>query len=542
MELNHKKSLKVPENLKKRKNNLFLVFIVVAFYLRLQGINYGLPYVLNPDESANLIKMLSFCRIFFKYFANPECINISPVFLFFNSLVVYITCHTFNTNILINLLEINPGAFFIPLRFISVLFGVGTVIVIYFIGLRFSPLVAIIAGGLLSVSMPHVKFSQIFLPFSAMTFFCLLSGFFILKTNISNKEITLSAISALLSFLMHPIGIISVIPLLIILFQEKSLLKFKPLFTKLIVISLLLSLNYLFHLPSIVITLVKNYLINYYNYHSSSYFLYAFSFLFAGIGPVAYFGAIGFLKYRKDYNLNLLKILFSLPVLYVGVISFLHMTEAGYIMILIPYFCISAGLFFNSIYERANTDNKKFIFILLLLFLFWIPLKYTLKYNKIITLPDTRVVATEWIKQNTSENYRIAWDKNSIQPNWHDVYDKQELKYLVADPELLINRQRFPVSLKLLEKNDWFKVLKKKVDYIVVNSLDYEQVLRRPGENLEKKYYKKILKLKPILVFNPYLKELDKNTKSLLIEDLYSPFLTLWQRERSGPVIKIYKL
>ena len=42
--------------------------------------------------------------------------------------------------------------------------------------------------------------------------------------------------------------------------------------------------------------------------------------------------------------------------------------------------------------------------------------------------------------------------------------------------------------------------------------------------------------------FNPYLKDLEKDLNSSLIEDLYSPYLTLWERERPGPVIKVYKL
>ncbi len=526
--------------LKKRRNKLLLFFIVIGLYLRLQGINYGLPYVLNPDESDNLIRVLGFCKNCFKYFANSACINISPLYLLLNSFVICLTSHTLNIDNLGNLLEVNPGALFVPLRFLSSLFSVGSIAVVYFIGIRVAPLVAIIASGLLSVSMLHVEFSQMFMPFSAMTFFCLLSGLYAFKTKTSkNRDLTLSVIFALLSFLIHPIGIVSIIPLL---FFNWSREKFYLKSTILFIIALLLNIHYFFHLPSLFLTIFKSYLVNYYNYHSSSYLLYSFKFLLLGIGPIAYFGSLWFLKYRKDYDVTLLKMVFSVPIFYIGLIGFLHLTKAEYAMLIIPYFCIAAGLFFNSIFERAQTDNKKLIFIFLLLLAFWIPLKYTLKYNKIISLPDTKTEATEWIKQNTSENYKIAWDKNGIQPNWHDPYDKQKLKDLVIDQEVLVNRQRFLINLKFLEKKDWFKILKKKVDYVVVNSLDYEQVLRQPGKKLEKKYYRKMLKLKPVIAFNPYLKELDKNTKGLLIEDLYLPVLTLWQRERAGPVIRIYKL
>ncbi len=504
MKLKQKKNLKV---LKLRSSKLLLAIIIIAFYLRLQGINSGLPYILNPGEPDNLIKLFGVFKIF-KYPA------------------------------LINLLEANPGALLMPLRFVSVLFGVLSIIVLYFIGLRFNPFIALISSGLLSVSMVHVRFSQMFLPFTAVTFFGLLTTYFVIKSYDSEKNIALSIYSALVSFLMHPIGIVNIIPILFFLIQQKSFKKYKSLFFKVFIIGLLLNLNLLLHFPSLFVSFVRNYFF----YHSSSYFLYGFKFLIIGIGPVAYFSSILLLKYRNDYDLNLIKTLSSFLVLYIGLLGFLHFTGSEYSVLLIPYLCIFAALFLNSIFERTKTDNKKLIFILLTLFLFWIPLKYTLKYNKLISLSDTRGEATEWVKQNTSENYKIAWDKNSIQLNWHDAYDKRDLQGLVTDSEALTNKQRYPVSYKLLGDKNWFKILKKKVDYIVINSIDQEKILRQPGKKLEKKYYKKILRLKPVIVFNPYLKELDKNTKSLLVEDLYSPLLTLWQRERSGPVIKIYKL
>ena len=67
-------------------------------------------------------------------------------------------------------------------------------------------------------------------------------------------------------------------------------------------------------------------------------------------------------------------------------------------------------------------------------------------------------------------------------------------------------------------------------------------VLRKPGNSLEKEYYAKFLKLEPLITFNPYLKETEKKIRSFLLEDLYSPFASLWKRERSGPLINIYKL
>ncbi len=523
------------EKLKKRNNKLFLVFIVFAFYLRLQSINYGLPYVLNPSEASNLFQTINLFRNLPGYLFSPEGVHISPLYLLLSNLISFISTHNFN---LIKVLEINPGSILVPLRFISVLFDLFSIVILYLIGLRFSPFVALISSALLSASMIHVRFSQIFSPISAVTFFGLLAVYFILKMDESKKNVTFSAYSVLAAFLIHPIGILNIIPLIFVLLERKIFNKYKSLISKILLIGLIVNLNFVLHLPNIFLDYIKSYFF----YHSGSYLLYLFNFVIIGVGPVAYFSILLFLKYKKDYDINLIKVFSSFVLLFVGIAGFFHFTDSAYSMLIVPYFCIYAGLAFNSILERSSTNNKQFAFIVLMLLLFWIPLKYTFKYNKINSLSDTRAEATEWVKQNTNEDYRIVWDKNSIQPNWYDPYNKEDIKHITREPELLVNRQKYIVSNKLLKDKNWFKILRKKVDYVVINSIDYEYLFRNPVSNIEKKYYRKILKQKPLIVFNPYLKELDKNTRTLLIEDLYSPVLTLWQRERSGPVIRIYKL
>lgn len=526
----------------KRSHKIFIVIVLIAFYLRLQGISFNLPFIFNSEESNLVIRTVSLFRNFIQYFLSSDSSVGSPLFLLLNSILLTLKLQTLNANNLLGLLELDPGAVYVGLRFISVLFGVGSVIVVYLLGLRFSPLVALIASGILSVSMLHVKVSQTLTPINAVVFFCLLSSLCLVKKDVKQKDIALSAIFALIGFLMHPIGILSAIPLLFNRLANKSNFKYGPLFIKGFLIAFILSFNYILHLPSTLMLFVKQYIFNYYEYNSGSFLLYAFKFLLIGIGPVAYFCSIWLLKYKKDYDLNLLKTLFSLPLISIGILGLLHFTESKYETLIIPYFCIAGGLVLNSFYERAKTDNRKFAFILLSLLVFWIPLKYTFKYNKIMSLSDTRKEATEWIRQNTSEDYKIIWDKNSVQPDWHNAYDKGILKRLVSDPALIINKQRYIISSKLLSDKNWFKLLKKKADYALINSIDYEEVFKQSGHSPEKKFYRKILKQEPLIVFNPYLKDLDKKTGSLLFEDLSSPLLTLWQRERSGPVIKVYKL
>ena len=516
---------------------LFLFIIAVSFYLRLPGIYNGLPYVLNPGESKNLIEILPIS----KHLITFNSFETSPVYFYFNALVVFLSSWTIDSNNLINTLEVNPGALYVPLRFVSILFGVGSVIVLYFIGTIFSSLTGVLAAGFLAVSLLHVKFSQMFLTFSTMVFFSLLSTLFALRAYmLKSKDLLPATLMALLSACANHIGILSIIPILVVQTVRKDFSKFKYLTNVFLISFFLLNPQLVFNFFGLVKYFLNSYFKGYYDYHYSSYLLYLVNLLIPGIGPIVWLSALYFLFYKKiDYDLNIFPILFSLPVFYFAVLGLFHLNYSGYALLLAVYGCLASAMFFNLLHSKID---RGFFFIVLLLFAFYIPLKYVFKYNKIMSLSDTRVIATDWINENASGDVKIVSDKNSIQTKWFSLYDKSDLRNIGAEPDLLVDKQKFYVNLKLLENKDWFRILRKKVDYVVINDLDAQKILREPGNKLEKKYYAKILKLKPLITFNPYLLELEKKANLFTIEELYSPLQTLWQRERTGPLINIYKL
>ena len=225
--------------------------------------------------------------------------------------------------------------------------------------------------------------------------------------------------------------------------------------------------------------------------------------------------------------------------MYLAFLGLFHLTDSGHGVCIVPYLCIGAAMVFASLFKK---ENLRFLFIFLTLLALWIPLKYTLRHNKMLSLSDTRILATEWIRENTTDSYKVVWGRNSIQPNWYDAYSKNYLIDLGIDKDVLITKQQFIVKDKLLKAKSWFQQLRKKVDYVVVSSLDTEKIFRSQGHILEKKYYSKFEKLEPIITFNPYYLQKEKQIRLLRLEELYSPFETLWQRERTGPLIEIYKL
>lgn len=523
-----------------KKKQVFLAIVVIAFLLRVQKINVGLPYILNPSEAQYLSDLLALIKNPFKI----HVFNEPSLFLVFNSIVLFLTSGTVNVNNLVNALESNPQALFVPLRILSALFGVGSIVLIFLIGDLFGVLTGVFASAFFAVSFLHIKYCQMFSPFIPMTFFSLLSVLFALKAH-SNKSDNLkfyfiSMVFASLSASMHYIGILSILPLLMVMLLSEDAEKIKTHLFYFATVFLALNPYSIFSFISFIGTGLNQYLSGYSAYHYSSFINFLFGFLLQGIGPVIYFTALFSLKYKKNYDENSLRLLFVLPLFYIGILGLMHITEIPYAVLIVPFICLASAMFFESFVNEY--PDKRFIFILLLLFALWIPFKYSEKYNRTTSLSDTRIIATEWIHENTTEDFSIAYDKNSIQPVWFDPYKKDVLKSIVEDPDVLTNPLRYEITDKLLKNKNWFKILKKKADYIVINSIDEEKVLRSSNSSLEKKYYKKLEQLEPVIVFNPYLKEYDKKIRFSVLEDLYSPFETLWQRERTGPIIKIYKI
>ena len=532
------------QNLNKIKFRLLVVFALAAIYLRFKGIEYGLPNILNPNEADYLLKPIVFFKNPFRYFLSSESIEMAPIWLFFNGIILFISNLTLDINTLISALEISPETLYMPLRFFSILFSIGSVIVTYFIGLEFSFPVALLSGGLASVSLIGVKFAKEALCVSPIAFFSILSVYFALQAQKNTTSLNKSILAAFISSLIFPIGLISLAPSFYLILNNKEISAYKCLLRNYLIAFLIFNFHLFIHPMALLKKLATDYVNGYFYYHSSASFLHIILFPITGVGALTLFLAACLLFYYRNIKLDLLKLklLFVFPLFAIGIFSLFHLTEVKYFSFLYPYFCLSAALALSFLDEKFHvTYNKQFLFIVLVLLTLWLPLKNSLKYNKLISLSDTRQDAVAWIKQNTSENYKISWDKHSLQLNWYDAYNKSLLNLLVQEPEALINRQRYPITKKLIQSKNWIKTLKRKVDYVLINSIDYESALRARNV-LSTKYYKKILKLEAEIVFNPYLQDLDKKPRRLLMEELYSPFLTLWQRERCGPVIKVYKL
>lgn len=165
-----------------------LLIVLAGFILRFVGIWYGLPNMYNSDEPFNVVNALAYGS---KH-------SLEPTYFVYPALYSYILLASYGayflfgrlTGLFGNAMEfgisyfLNPSGFFWVGRSLSVLLGLGTIWLIYIIGNKFfSNKVGTLSAGLLAVSAIHVDLSHWVLPETALTFFCTLAIYFLLKYN-----------------------------------------------------------------------------------------------------------------------------------------------------------------------------------------------------------------------------------------------------------------------------------------------------------------------------------------------------------------------
>ena len=530
----------------KDKNEIFLVLILLfAFYLRICGLGYGFPYVLNLEEE----KLLKDIFYVIGHMLTPDDYHASDFFLYASSIFVCILSRTFDLNNVLSLFGSSPETFIVPLRVVNMFFTIITIVVVYLIGRIFNPLCGLVSSAALAVSFLNVIYSHSFNLFPIMTFFMVLSTMFVLLAclNLKKAEVNLklSFISVLLSTSIHYLGIMSIVPGIIYLTSKNNLKPWN--FLKLLFLAfVLLNPSFIYHFFPNLIIFFKSYFMGYLANSSNSYMDCVSRILPTAVGPVILALPLLLFKYREKCDAWLIVILFSFPFMYFLLLGLLHLKDICYSLPLIPYLSIAFGLVFSFVYSEIEKKVhwKRFVFIFVSLLAFWIPLKSVLNYNKLINLPDTRALATEWILRKTTRYFTIAWDDHSIEfGGAANFFGQEEREKKNKKRSSFVNeRKKIIVDSSFLKQKDWFKILKKRADYVVVSSLDSESAFRSGENKLFKKYYKKLSRLNSEVSFNPYYKDVENKLRNLFFEDLYLPFETVFQRERFGPVVRVYKI
>lgn len=162
-----------------------------------------------------------------------------------------------------------------------------------------------------------------------------------------------------------------------------------------------------------------------------------------------------------------------------------------------------------------------------------IPLMRGVKLDRLWTIPDTRTQAKAWIEANLPVGTHLAtqWHGPPLstatdsEPRSQRTYDLKLLYPFSADEDL--------DTLEFYQDEGF--------EYLVLSSYIYNLKLADSGrERIRQRFYHRLdQEAKLVAEFKPYQGE---GEPPFLFEQIWGPITHLWDYERPGPTIKIYRL
>ena len=212
-----------------------------------------------------------------------------------------------------------------------------------------------------------------------------------------------------------------------------------------------------------------------------------------------------------------------------------EMYFARFIIPLIPPLLVLAALlvekFANSFVPAPGKTGLITGGIALLLMLH--PLVSSVRLGYLWTQTDTRTLAREWIEQHLPADARIAVDWRTHAPPLSTV--DQPAVAAGREYEVLI------VGGKGLSEHPlaWYR--EKGYDYLIASSFIYNIPLTNVEMNVEREVFYDSLDEQATLE-QSFWPSTTRTEPNFIFDEVVGPAVSLWQRERPGPVIRIYRL
>jgi hypothetical protein len=161
------------------------------------------------------------------------------------------------------------------------------------------------------------------------------------------------------------------------------------------------------------------------------------------------------------------------------------------------------------------------------------PLSQSIRHDILLTRRDTRTLAKEWIEAHIPTGNKIAVDWPVLSPPLYGTWslvpysDKQYDITVIGERGL----PRHPIA--------WYR--EHEFDYLIASSFVYNIRWISKELDAERQAYYVALEQEHelIQVFNPYASDAEL---PFIYNEMYGPAINLWQRQRPGPTIKVYKI
>lgn len=536
--------------------------LILALGLRLWGIRFGLPYAYHFDEPTYVSAALNLGAGIIGRQPNPTGFSN----ILFGEYVTYFVVGRLS-GLFASVADFerayraDPSLFLLMGRLIGAVLGTLNVLVVYWLG-RTAPnqLVGWLAALLLAVAFLHVRDSHYAVPDLAMAFFVSLAVLFcVLALRRCDRRYRYLAAAAggfaiATKWSAWPV----VIPLALAIFHSRHApdetaraSRFNPrVFSSLIpfVGGFLLGGFQLLLQPATYL----NYALHEWQAGEAGGFgiwqvdtvpgwLFYLKTLSYGLGlALLALAILGFLArlvsvLRTRDRVSLL--LLSFPLLYYLLMGSTRHYFARYALPLVPFMALFAAEAAVAVADwvKARWGAKLGwgLMAALAMVASAQPLAYSIRHGVLLTRQDTRTLAKYWIEANIPEGSKIAVD------------------WPVHGPPLSTPEKAVPCSEKVYDVTTvggtgladhpiaWYR--EQGFDYLIASSFIYNIPLVYPQRDAERRAFYASLEQELELVqeFRPN----DSDTEPpFIFDEIYGPAISLWQRERPGPTIKVYRI
>jgi 4-amino-4-deoxy-L-arabinose transferase-like glycosyltransferase len=510
------------------KTAILLILIVLAgLGVRFYGLGWGLPYHFHSDEfllAASTEKLRTAHSL-------PRLIGRDAKFLLYPPVLMFLNIGLVSASTLVHPFSHSDPAslklFYLLARGMVALFGLATVLMLYFLGRRlYSRNAGLLAAFFLAFTVLHVRDSHFFCTDVPMTFFLVLILYLCVDIveNKDKRAYLLTGIATGIAIATKQTAILA-IPMILIahlislwkgrgyslsqcwrtLFSRVSLKKLAMLFG-ITVITFLIANPFLVMSPAQFLAragktfeYVKGALQPQWTFQfTGATVSYWFSnLLYYGMGPALEFlcllGVLWALWKRKWTD----GLIFSFLAVYFLIIGFGYMKFIRYAIPFLPFLCLLGARFTAELLEIVRRRVLRLVLFTGLILVAALSIFTTLAYLNIYRQADVRIQASRWIFENIPRGATVAYNISHATPLLDDMFFHPQFfdnytvgfghdEYVKKDYYTLKALNFFTYASRSLNPPERFrKYIRERLsdaDYIVMSDEHSEQFAFRPGE------------------------------------------------------------